>query len=152
MLESMTMLAQAGKPNPIILLIIILGVGLVALAIGLAIYAVLYRAALKWVTGLEPSFGTSMMTVFLLSLIGGIQNVLFRLTLYGDLPAKDEADPSGLIGLPITFAMLALVVGAREELSFSRSCLVVLAYIGVAIFVGLIMAAIILAFVLVAGG
>lgn len=128
MLESMTMLAQAGKPNPIAYGFVVFCVALVVFLVMLSIYAVVYQAAVKWVTGREPSLGSSAITTFLVGLIVIVQSALFRLALYGEFAAKGDKDPSVVYGCPIIISMIALFIGAREEISFLKSCVVALVY------------------------
>lgn len=123
------LLAQA-NPNAssALILLFILAFSAVVLAIGLCFNSVILRAAAKWFAGIEVEFGNAFMTSALITLVGAIQAVLFRLMLFGNFPRRHEVDPTGLWGFPLVFCLQALVIGVRLELSFLRACLVFLGF------------------------
>ncbi|WP_339749822.1 hypothetical protein [uncultured Rubinisphaera sp.] len=148
--DCMLLFAQAKPLNLALIFGILLFVLALFVLVALPIWTIILRASLKWFAGLDVGFGHAYGVSFLLILISSIQQILFRLALYGSLPERGEPDISGLIGFPIIFCLQSLLIGAQFELSFLRACLVELGIFLVCLVIAIVIAAVVLIFSLVA--
>lgn len=135
--ESFGLIAQAGPEAGGLIVGLICGL-IGAILIGGTIGAVIIRAAV-WLTNKvvggtipDPSFGRAFGMAVAAVVVNWIVSTIAQLAMAGGNPQTVQLI-SALIGLPISFFVLAGIATVMLPTSFPRACLVALFYIIVAI-------------------